>query len=280
MRRDSKSRRFRGRRPGTLFGGPIVEPPGHVSAHFPFPARLNDQYVAKLQASDSGKSLSKGAMLFEEGERPTGAYVVLEGLAKLSINSSQGKMLVLGFFGPGTIIGLPAAILGRTHAATAEIVRPSKILFVSCKELVRELQDDATASRQAAELASEACYFILNKLHAIDLSKSTGQKLARCLLGLLAHNTGSSSETTAKLDLSQEAIAQMIGLSRETVTRLLSRFRRKHILDWKRSGLVIRDRSALEKIADFSEAAVGRSQSAVRNSIASPSDRFLPGSQK
>ncbi len=280
MQRRSKPRRFGGRRARTLFGEPIVDPLGHLGAHFPFPARLNDHYVAKLKASDIWKSFSKGEILFEEGERPTGIYVVLEGLAKLSINSSEGKMLVLGFFGPGTIIGLPAAILGRKHVATAVIEKPSKILFVSCKELGRELQDDATASRQAAELVSEACYFILNKLRAIDLSKSADQKLARCLLGLLAHNTGSSSETTAKLGLSQEAIAQMVGLSRETVTRLLSRFRSRHILDWKRSGLVIRDQSALEKLADFSEAAMGLSESAVGDSVASAHDRFLPGSQK
>ena len=68
----------------------------------------------------------------------------------------------------------------------------------------------------------------------------------------------------------------MVGLSRETVTRLLSRLRRKHILDWKRSGLVIRDRSALEKLADFS--AEGLSESAVGDRVASTNDELVPSS--
>ena len=253
MRKRSKQPRFR--ESGVLFGEPIIVPLGHLSAHYPFPARLNEHYVAKLKASDVGTSYSKGAILFEEGEKPTGVYVVLEGRVKLSISSAQGKTLLLGFFGPGTILGLAAAILGRNHAATAEIVKQTEVVFVSRKELVREMQGDATVARQVAELVSEVCYFFLGKMRVVDLSQSAGQKLARCLLGLLAHNTSSSGETPSKLDLSQETIAQMVGLSRETVTRLLSRFRKRRILDWKRSGLVIRDTRALEKLADFSETA-------------------------
>jgi CRP/FNR family transcriptional regulator, cyclic AMP receptor protein len=252
MHRRTKQQRFRGRKVETLFGEPIVEPLAHLSAHYPFPARLNDRYMAKLKTSNHGAAFSKGAILYEEGERSTGVYVILEGSAKLSVNSAQGKTLVLGFFGPGTILGLAAAILGRTHVVTAEIMRPTKILFVSRKELAKEMQGNATAARQAAELVSEACYFILGKIRAVDLSQSAGQKLARCLLGLLARNASYGEEAPYKLDLSQEAIAQMVGLSRETVTRLLARLHKRGILNWKRSGLVIRDRGALEKLADLS----------------------------
>ena len=121
MRRRSNQRRSREGKAGTLFGGPIIDPVGHLSAHYPFPARLNEHCLAKLKLSNPGTSFSKGAILFREGEKPTGVYVVLEGRAKASVNSAQGKTLVLGFFGPGTILGLAAAILGRTHATTAEI---------------------------------------------------------------------------------------------------------------------------------------------------------------
>ena len=244
-----------------MFGRPIIDPLGHLNAHYPFPARLNEHYLAKLKASNLGTLFSKGAILFREGEKPTGVYVVLEGRAKASVNSPQGKTLVLGFFGPGTILGLAAAILGRTHAATAEVMKPTKVLFVPRKELVGEIKNDATAARQAAELVSEICYFILGKMKAVALAQSAGQKLARCLLGSLARDTGSGDETPPKLDLSQETIAQMIGLSRETVTRLLSRLRKRRILDWKRSELVIRDRNALEKLANLSETAAGLSGS-------------------
>jgi CRP-like cAMP-binding protein len=277
MPRRSRQQRFRASQAGTLFGEPFIDPLGHLSAQYPFPARLNERYVAKLKASNVGTSFAKGAILYEEAEKPTGVYVVLEGRAKVSVNSAQGKTLVLGFFGPGTILGLPATILGRTHAVTVEIMKPTRVLFVSRKEFVREIESDAAVARQAAQLVSEACYFILGKMSVVDLSQSAAQRLARCLLGLLAHNTGPRGEAPPKLGLSQETLAQMLGLSRETVTRLLSRLRRSRILEWKRSGLIIRDRSALEKLADFSETTdpAGR---AAQGSLASLRGELPPGS--
>jgi CRP-like cAMP-binding protein len=95
--------------------------------------------------SNLGRSLSKGTILFREGDQPTGVYVVLEGSAKISLNSAEGKTLVLGFYGPGTILGLAAAILGRRHEATAEILKPTKVLFVPREDVVREIRGDATA---------------------------------------------------------------------------------------------------------------------------------------
>jgi CRP/FNR family transcriptional regulator len=253
MRKRSKIAR------GTLFGEQGIDPLGHLSAYYPFPARLDQRYVERLKASRLGRLFRKGTILFQEGENPTGIYVVLEGRAKLSVNSAEGKTLVLGFFGPGTVLGLAAAVLGRSHAATAEIVRPTKVLFIARTDLVRKIRGNATAARQAAELVSEACFFILNKMKAIDLSESAGQRLAGCLLGLLAGNSSSSEEVPINLDLSQETIAQMVGLSRETVSRLLSVFRRKGIVKWTRAGLLVQDRGALDKLANL-EAVSGHSR--------------------
>jgi len=241
------------RKQGTLLRGFAGEIPGHVSTRYPFPARLNKHYVEQLKALKVAKLYSTGAILFREGEKSAGVYVVLEGGVKLSVNSAQGKTLVLGFFRPGTILGLAAAILGHVHATTAEALKPTEVICVSRKEFIKEIQGDATAARQAAELVSEACYFLLTKMISVELSQTASQKLARCLVGLLAHNAGSCEGTPPELCLSQETIAQMVGLSRETVARILSRFRRSGILDWKRSGFLVRNRRALEKLADFSK---------------------------
>jgi len=53
-----------------------------------------------------------------------------------------------------------------------------------------------------------------------------------------------------KLRLTQEEIAQMIGTSRETVTRLFAQMKKRRIVQSKGSTLVIRNTAALHKIAD------------------------------
>jgi CRP-like cAMP-binding protein len=240
----------------TLFGVPTMESLGHLSARYPFAARLSEGHLRRFQAANKGKLYRKGTILFEEGARPEGVYVVLEGRVKLSVNSPQGKAMVLGFFGAGTILGLAASTLGRPHVTTAETIQATEAVFVPRSELVAELRSKPLAAWQAAQLLSEDCYFLLTKMATVELSESAQQKMARCLLGLI-NQTIEHGGAHVELNLSQETIAQMVGLSRETVSRLLSRLRRKGVLDWTRSDFIIRDRAALEKLADLPEMTTG-----------------------
>lgn len=245
---------------GTLLGLPIAEPLRHLVGQYPYPARLNEHHVRRFQAAKKGRTYRKGTMLFEEGRRPEGVHVVLDGRVKLSVNSPQGKAMVLGFFGPGTVLGLPATILARPHMSTAETIQPTTAVFVPRGQLIAELQAQPLAAWHVVQMVCEHCYFLLTKMATVELSESAQQKMARCLLGLINGNSGHAG-AHVELNLSQETIAQMVGLSRETVSRLLSRLRRKGVLDWTRSDFIIRDRRALEKLADFPEAA-GRSPAA------------------
>ena len=246
---ERSGRKRTGQTHAALFGQAPEDVVGHVSARYPFHARLSGHHIAKLKALRVARVYRQGALLFRETERSTGVYVVLAGSVKLSLTSAQGKTFLLGFFGPGSVLGLPAAILGRAHATTAEVFQPAEIIHIPRKELRRVVQGNATAARQAAELVSEACYFLMSKMAAIELSKSASQRLARCLLGVLAHN--SNGEAPRMLPISQETISQMVGLSRETVARILSRFRERGILNRQRSGFIVQNQLALEKIADF-----------------------------
>ena len=249
----------------SLLAKPARTPQGSANGKAPFLARFDRQCLARVKGTVLGTSREKGTVLFAEEQRPNGVYVILEGCAKLSVSSSNGKSLVLGFFGPGTVLGLESAILGWPYMATAEIVKPAKTAFLARPDLLRHLGRSEKAAFEAAELVSETCYFLLSRIKANELSESAQEKLVRFLLEEYTESSGSGGETCLKLDLNQEAIAQMIGTSRETVARLLSRLKKRRILSWKRSALVIRDKGALQRLIE--PPGLGLDPSAVRRSI-------------
>jgi CRP/FNR family transcriptional regulator, cyclic AMP receptor protein len=238
----------------TLFGQLIAEPLRHPVGQYPHPARLSECHLRQLQDSKGVRLYPKGRILFEEGAPPVGAFVVLKGRVKKSLTSSLGKALVLGFFGPGTALGLAANILESPHDSTAEAIQETQTVFVRRHELIKEMRTNPIVALQIAQLIGEDCRFLTAKLGAVELADSAAQKMARCLLGLVVNNTNGDGGAV-HLDLNQETIAQMVGLARETVSRLLSRFRRQGLLDWTRSAFVIRNRRALERLADFPQAA-------------------------
>jgi CRP/FNR family transcriptional regulator len=83
----------------------------------------------------------------------------------------------------------------------------------------------------------------------LGLSHSAGEKLARLMLEWAARNGRETDKgTIVKLTLTHEEIAQLIGTSRETVTRVLGEFRDKKVAQLQGSTLMIRDKAALERL--------------------------------
>jgi CRP-like cAMP-binding protein len=238
----------------TLFGAATGEPFRYLPAQYPYAARLNQHHIRRLKASAKTTVFEQDSMLFQEGELCRGVFVVLEGRVRKSMTSPQGKALVLGFYGPGSVLGLDANIPGRRYGATAEAAQRTEALIVPRLELLAEIQNNATAGWQVAQLLSESCYFFRSKLGSIELSESASQKVARCLLQLAADSADVDGEHIY-LRLSQETISQMVGIARETVSRQLSRLRKNGVLRWSRSGMVIQNRRALEDLANFPQAA-------------------------
>jgi CRP/FNR family cyclic AMP-dependent transcriptional regulator len=244
------TRRIHEREVASLLAKPARTREECVSGRIPFLARLDGRCLARVKATTLGACYGSGTVLFAEEHRPDGVYVILEGHAKLSVSSRNGKSLVLGFCGPGSVLGLEGAILGWPYMATAEIVEPAKVACMTRRDLLRHLGRSEEAALEAAELVSETCYFLLRRIKANELSESAQERLARFLLDVHPGRPGADGETGGKLNLTQEAIGQMIGTSRETVARLLARLKKRGILDWGRSKFTIRDRGALEKLVE------------------------------
>jgi CRP/FNR family cyclic AMP-dependent transcriptional regulator len=80
----------------------------------------------------------------------------------------------------------------------------------------------------------------------IALSRSASQRLGTFLLNWCKSNRPFYDEARARLTLTHEEIGQVIGTSRETVTRLLSGFKKKGLIQWMGCNLVLTDRAALE----------------------------------
>jgi CRP/FNR family transcriptional regulator len=97
-----------------------------------------------------------------------------------------------------------------------------------------------------AEELSRNYYVAHEEIRTLGLTNSPGKKFAKLLLGWSAQRGDSSHSLQLHLVLTHEEIAEMIGTTRETVSRLFSEFRMKQFIQSKGSNLVIVNRSALE----------------------------------
>ena len=190
-----------------------------------------------------------GAILFLEGQTPRGALVVCSGKVKLSTTSKEGKVLVLKVAEPGDIIGLSAAISGESYEITAETVGPCLVNFVARDGLLRLMERSGELGLRSALAVSKEFQTTYRDIQELVLSRSSSGKLARLLLSWAGRKNEPNQELRINAAVTHEEMAQRIGASRETVTRLLSELRRKDLISLDGSSLVIKNRTALEAIA-------------------------------
>ena len=186
------------------------------------------------------------ATLFVEGQTPRGVFHLCSGKVKLSTTSRDGKVLILKMAGPGDALGLSAVISGTSYEMTAETAVPCHVNFVQREALLGLLQRHGEAGLRAAQTLSREFQSAYRDIHDLILARSSAGKLAKLLLSWTPSTGNGAKEIRVRYGLTHEEMAQMIGASRETVTRLLSDLRKKQLIRLEGSTLVIRNRMALE----------------------------------
>jgi len=209
---------------------------------------LPKQSLEDLEKIKYASAYPQGAVLFVEGQAPRGVYIVCSGRVKLSTTSRDGKTLILRIANAGEVLGLHATVSGKPYELTAEALQPCQLDFIRRDDFLRFLQNHGNACLHAAQHLSKNCQSAYEMIRSLGLSHSVSEKLARLLLEW-AHDGESTQEgIRIKVALTHEEIAQLIGTSRETVTRVLGEFRDKQLAQLRGSTLLIRDRSGLERL--------------------------------
>ena len=195
----------------------------------------------------------KGAVVFHEGDDALGVFVLSSGRTKISISSADGKKLILRIARGGDILGLYAGLTGRPFEATAEMVEGGRVDFISRQDLLNLIARQNGSGFNLLEVFRRQYSELVDHTRIIALSESALEKLARLIMRW-SHDFGERTEEGIRLRilLTQEEIAQIIGASRETVTRLFSALKRDGIIRVKRDVMWIRDSPALAYIAQLS----------------------------
>jgi CRP/FNR family cyclic AMP-dependent transcriptional regulator len=194
-------------------------------------------------------SFPSGTSLFIERDPACGVYFVIEGEVKLSMNSAEGKRLILRIARKGEVLGLASALSGRPCEMTAETLYPAKIATVRRADFIQLLARHPDAYPIVIEELGRNYNLACDQLRTVGLSSSAPEKLARLLLEWSENGQTTERGTRCRIPLTHGEIGEFIGASRETVTRTLSTFKSRRLVIFNGSTLMIPSRAALEILA-------------------------------
>ena len=204
------------------------------------PASLN-----ALETIKSTASYPKGALLFVEGQLPRGIFVLCHGRAKLTATSKDGKSIIIRIAEAGDVLGLSAAVSGKPYEVTAELLEPTQANFIPRQDFLDFLQTHGDAALRVAQELSKNYHSAYEEIRSLGLSRSATEKLVKLLLEWAERGGKGSSNGKITVSLTHEEIAQLIGSSRETVTRIFADLKRRKLIAVKGSSISLKDHAAL-----------------------------------
>src|ERR1700680_2509537 len=206
--------------------------------------------LQKLNEIKSTAIYPKSAMLFIEGQQPRGVFVLCAGKVKLSTSSKEGKTIITKLSDAGDVLGLNATVSNRPYEVTAEMVEPGQANFIPRDSFLQFLREHGEVAVRVAEQLSRNYYTAYEEIRTLGLTSSPAEKFAKLLLSWSSDSEGATNGSQVRLTLTHEEIAEMIGTTRETVSRLFAEFKKKQLVQLKGSVLLIRNRPALERMVD------------------------------
>lgn len=206
---------------------------------------LPESQIRELADISVDRRFAKGDILFHEGTRAAGFYVVTAGRVKIYKLSIDGKEQILHIFGQGEFFGEVPVFAGGSYPAHAEALEVSRFLFFGREAFLDLVQKEPSL---ALNMLSILCQRLRRFTHLIDdLSlKEVPGRLAAYFLYLGSRREGGDSFT---LDITKGQLASLLGTIPETLSRILARMSQQGLVQVEGRKIGILDREALENLA-------------------------------
>jgi CRP/FNR family transcriptional regulator len=213
-----------------------------VLKNTPIFSGLDDSELAALADVALERSFEVDEFVFWEDSAPEWFYVLAEGRIKVIKHSTSGKDLIVAFFNPGEIFGEVAVFENKAYPASAQVVERVRLIGFNRDDFLRFLSAHMQVALKIINILSGRLRVAQGRIR--DLAgERVQQRLARTLI-MLASKLGKI------LPFTREEIADMAGMTTETVIRQMSNLKDRKIVTSNRGQITIIDKQKLELLSE------------------------------
>ena len=189
-------------------------------------------------------TLAPGAMLFSQGDDADGFYILDSGEIEIGVLSPGGRKLTLEVMTPGEIFGEIGLFAGKRTASAAAIGKV-RLRLVRRSDLMTAIRDEPDLALQFIDVLCERLRVVSEKLE-----ERSFMPLPARLARRLRHLHDKLAPADGKIRVSQAALADFAGASREAVAKTLAVWKAEGWIDLSRGAVQVLDKDALEDIAE------------------------------
>jgi CRP-like cAMP-binding protein len=190
---------------------------------------LSDKDIENLNQTINCNLHKRGSIIYHEGSRINGTYIILNGILKIYKTGFDGKEQIIRFAKSGDLIGFRSVLSDELACTTTKVINDAMLCYIPGETLTTLIK---TNSDFAMALMKLTCKELgeSNKFLTDIAQKTVRERLAEVLL-LLMDTFELDSDHTLKISLTREELANMVGTATESVIRLLSEFKADKLIE-------------------------------------------------
>jgi CRP-like cAMP-binding protein len=209
--------------------------------------QVQARHVTKIAAQSRTQRVRRGTVLYRMGERLPGVIAVAYGSVKLALRRSGGDEKVLRFLGPNETFGEAAVLLDRTCPVDLVALADTMVAVIPPQSILWLMTQDLEFAHNVACVLGESFLSMLGELQA-SVQQNGVQRLAAYLDSLAEPHAGNGG-WIVHLPVSKTAVAARLGVTKETMSRLLRDLASRGVIAVERREITIVDRAQLAHIA-------------------------------
>ncbi|MDG6773392.1 fumarate/nitrate reduction transcriptional regulator Fnr [Thiomicrorhabdus sp. ZW0627] len=214
-----------------------------------FPTGLSKTEMDKLDDIVQRKApLQKNQMLFSAGDKFTSLFAIRAGVIKVYSFSDGGEEIIHGFYLPGDVVGIDA-LASKVYMFNAMALDSTSVCAVPFDELSDLSQKIPHLNQQVFNIMSKEV--VEGRLHSELLTKKNADQRIAQFIWSMAERFKSRGYHYLEFRLSilHRDVAVYLGLTPETVSRILAKLHQDNVVTWKKKELQIHDEVALRTLA-------------------------------
>ncbi len=188
---------------------------------------LDDEKIQLIRPSAKRLYQPKNTVIFHEGEPCKGFFIVESGAVKLYKESSDAREHVLHVVLPGDVFGEAALFLGTGYPATAAAVQDSTIILVRKDDFLNLLSEHPEISFRMMAAMATWLHRLVSSIESLTL-KDASARFAHYILSLVPDNARDG--IVVSLGMPKQILASHLGMTGETLSRLLARFEADNLI--------------------------------------------------
>lgn len=211
---------------------------------------LDRATVEALLRAATIRYFARGTSIYPQGTHRGSVFVVLSGAVSVSIGMPHGEQILCAFYQPGAMFGFPIVEAERPRLSAANAFTTATLAVVPRREFERIIGGlpPATVIRFFNRVLERQARFAMRLVHCVALDLRG--RLALTLLDL-AHTFGVSADGGLRVNLpiTHENLAEMVGASRERVSKGMSSLMAERLISYSRQAVTVLDVTGLEQVA-------------------------------